>query len=201
MCKQTTLINKPSEFHQLDDKALVQYVKGGDDHAFEVLVKRYSSALYKFIFSYTRDHDTTDDILQNAFIKAYEKIDQFRGDASFKTWLYQIALNTYRNYFRGQERQRIDRSVDVYEQERNYESLEEGRLHQESLQILKSSIMALPLKQRNTLQLHVFSSRSFKEIANIMDCSLGTVKANNHLGIKALRKMLSQQDDFYPMAC
>ena len=172
-----------------DDAALVAAFIGGDAQAFKELVRRHQKPLYHFVWRQVRNHAETADLCQKVFLKVFLKIRGFRGESSFRTWLYQIALNQCKNHFRAKERERLDdveiESLPLQDcpADAHAESAQESRM-------LRAAVEALPAKQRHTLELRFYQGLTFAEIAAGMNCPVGTAKANYHHAITALRKRM-----------
>lgn len=169
------------------DLELIQDVKQGSKEAFEHLVRRHDRFLLKVVVRVTRDLLSAEDIVQDTFIKAYRRLHLFEGRASFRSWLYQIAINTTRNRFRKHARETIgteglDIAVDG-EVETHVMALDVKSL-------LQREIALLPERQRTALSLRVFEDLSFKEIADIMDCPYDTAKANYRHALLKLKTRL-----------
>lgn len=169
------------------DLELIQDVKSGNKKSFEELVRRHERFLLKVVIRMTRDLDAAEDVVQDSFIKAYRRLHLFEGRASFRSWLYQIALNTTRNRFRKSSRETIgtdhmEMSVDG-----------EVEQHMNALDIkglLQKEIARLPDRQRTALSLRVFEDLSFKEIAELMHCPYDTAKANYRHALLKLKERL-----------
>jgi RNA polymerase sigma-70 factor (ECF subfamily) len=169
------------------DLELIQDVKCGQKKSFEALVIRHEKFLMKSIVRMTRDLDAAEDIVQDTFIKAYKRLTLFEGRSSFRSWLYQIALNTARNRFRKHSRETVgtdnmDVAVDT--------QIENQVIALDVRSILQGEIAKLPDRQRTALSLRIFEDLSFKEIADIMDCPYDTAKANYRHALLKLKERL-----------
>lgn len=178
----------------LDDRELVDRLRHGDMTAFELLVRLHHRSVYSVVFQLMGDHAATDDVVQDAFMKALRAIQSFRGDSSFKSWLIRIALNTGKNALRSSGRfGNISDLDDSHHAEapkalRNLET-------QETSKMLKEAVQRLPKKQRMALELRIYESLSFKEIAEIMECPFDTAKANFRHAVLNLKKMFEESSD------
>ncbi len=181
------------KYKQLDDEALTHLAKQGKNPAFDVLLGRYRSQIKRYLLSLTADPDAADDILQDTFIKVYTSIHQYRGEASFKSWLFVIARNSWKNYLRSHQYQaRIDQYKDVYDLHiASEQSPENALIQQQRSRLLRVAIDALPAKQRTTLSLRIDRQLPFACIAAAMQCSLSTAKANHYCGIKTVERMIA----------
>ncbi len=173
------------------DLELVQDVKNGDRKAFSELVVRHQRSLLRLTLRFTREQALAEDIVQESFLKAYQKLELFEARASFKSWLYQIAMNTAKNKFR-------ERGLDLMNIEDTQLGVDPGAevgLVRENIQTaLRAEIDKLPEKQRMALTLRIFEDLSFKEIAEIMACPYDTAKANYRHALLKLRERLESQD-------
>jgi len=175
----------------LSDENLLECYCNGDKAALTELVTRYQIDLHRFIYRVIGNSDDSADIVQKVFINLFLKAEQFRGQSSFKTWLYQIAMNQCKNFFRGKERMRLDPNTPdwnkiVSEDADVYLDVEN---EQEKTQ-LNRALMRLPERQRATMQLRLQMDYTFKEIASLMNVSEGTVKAQYHQALLTLKRIL-----------
>ena len=150
-------------------------------------MQRHEKFLMKVIVRMTRDLDAAEDIVQDAFIKAYRRLHIFEGRSSFRSWLYQIAVNTARNRFRKHSRETLtaetqDVAVD--------ETAEKGMIALDVREILQREIERLPDRQKMALSLRIFDDLSFKEIADLMSCPYDTAKANYRHALLKLKERL-----------
>lgn len=165
---------------------LVSQVKLGNKTAFNMLVKLHQKGVYSIIFRMVKDHDLTDDIVQDSFVKAYKNILSFEGRSSFKSWLYRIAINTAKNALRTTI---LSNTVDfekvvIKVAPTMYTDIESTQIQN----LLCEEIEKLPSKQKMALTLRIFDELPFKEIAQIMECPYDTAKANFRHAINSLRK-------------
>jgi RNA polymerase sigma-70 factor (ECF subfamily) len=172
-----------------DDTELVRAAAGGSEQAFKELVCRYEQALYRFVWRQVRNHAETADVCQEIFVKVFLKLGSFRGESSFRTWLFQVAINQCRNHFRSRARERLG---DVEVESLPPAALPEGDAAEAAQEArrMRAAVEALPPRQRETLELRFYQDCTFAEIAEILTCPLGTVKANYHHAIMSLRKRM-----------
>lgn len=169
------------------DLELIQEVKAGIKIAFEELVRRHEKFLMKVVVRMTRDLDAAEDIVQESFIKAFRRLHLFEGRSSFRSWLYQIALNTTRNRFRKINRE----SVGTDHLDIAIEGESESRMIAVDVRsVIQKEVDKLPERQRTALSLRVFEDLSFKEIADIMQCPYDTAKANYRHALLKLKERL-----------
>lgn len=167
------------------DLELVRRVQGGDSRAFDLLVQKYQHRIGHLIARYVRDRAEVDDVAQEAFIKAYRGLANFRGDSAFYTWLYRIAINTAKNHLVSAGRRVPDHGVDATEAEQ-YESgtllqetatPERTLLTEEIRGTVNAAITALPPDLREALTLREMEGLTYEEIAQAMNCPVGTVRS------------------------
>jgi RNA polymerase sigma-70 factor (ECF subfamily) len=176
----------------LSDLELVEKVKSGDRRSFSELVKRHQRSVLRLSLRFMKDTDAAEDVTQEAFIKAYEKLNSFEARASFKSWLFQIAVNTARNKLREFKRDTVDfedanLAVDA--------EAENTLVHTAVADILQKEVEKLPMKQKTALVLRVYEDLSFNEIADIMECPYDTAKANYRHALLKLRQTFEEQGD------
>lgn len=170
---------------QDNDKLLVKRVQAGDTKAFDLLVIKYQHKLFAIISRYIKDSAEVQDVAQEAFIKAYRAIGNFRGESAFYTWIYRIAINTAKNYLvsRGRRPPSFDVEVEDAEFHSGGEALHDiatpeqelasGRLHEAVVE----AISALPEDLRRAVTLRELEGLSYEEIAVAMNCPVGTVRS------------------------
>lgn len=167
------------------DQLLVERVQAGDKQAFNVLVRKYQYRIIKLVSRLVRNADEVQDITQEAFIKAYRAIGGFRGDAAFYTWLYRIAINTAKNYLVSNDRKMLDQAVDADDAEqfesgdwlREFATPERELLASELKQVIFATISRLPAELKEAITLREMENLSYEEIAQVMDCPIGTVRS------------------------
>ncbi|MFZ9052463.1 MAG: RNA polymerase sigma factor RpoE [Woeseiaceae bacterium] len=167
------------------DKELVKRVQKGDKGAFDLLVLKYEHKIVNLVMRYVRDPEQALDIAQEAFIKAYRALPRFRGDSAFYTWLYRIAVNTAKNYLAAQRRRPTDIELDMQDPEqyglhaklKETDTPEAVALSQELQDTLEHAIEALPDDLRTAIILRELDGMSYEEIAQTMDCPVGTVRS------------------------
>ena len=169
---------------QLDEE-LVLRVQRGDKSAFDLLVIKYQHKIIQLVNRYVKDPSEAQDVAQEAFIKAYRALGNFRGDSAFYTWLYRIAINTAKNYLVSRSRRSSDYQVDIQDAEalenapqlQGMETPERLLLNQEIIDTIKTAIDKLPEEMRTAIMLREFEGMSYEEIAVAMDCPVGTVRS------------------------
>jgi RNA polymerase sigma-70 factor (ECF subfamily) len=175
-----------------EDLDLIKRVKNGEREAFDELVLKYQKPLYSLLYRMVSNREDAADILQKSFVKAFTGLDSFEQRSSFKTWLYQIAINLAKNVYRDRSRAEhvpID-DVIIRRDPRTLDAL----IAKEDRQLLRTALAKLPEKQRITLLLRIQGERKFEEIAGIMKCSIGTAKANYHHAVQKLKLMMGNPE-------
>jgi len=171
-----------------EDLDLIARTESGDRDAFNELVRKYQKPLYSLLYRMVSSHEDASDLLQKTFLKAFTGLGSFERRARFKTWLYQIAINLAKNIYR--DRSRFEQvSIDDVIISRNPKTLE-TLIRNETKLLLRKSFALLPEKQRLTLTFRVQEGKKFEEIAEIMNCSLGTAKANYHHAVQKLKTIM-----------
>jgi RNA polymerase sigma-70 factor, ECF subfamily len=167
------------------DLVLVKRVQAGDKTAFDLLVKKYQSKIAKLIARFIHDSAEVEDVTQEAFIKAYRGLANFRGESAFYTWMYRIAINTAKNHLVSMGRKTPDISIDAQEAEqyegvsylKEYATPESLTLADEVKQTVFESIEKLPMELKTAITLRELEGLSYEEIAQVMDCPIGTVRS------------------------
>jgi RNA polymerase sigma-70 factor (ECF subfamily) len=183
------------------DLSLVRRVQRGDKGAFDALVLKYQHKLVKLVMRYVRNPAEAEDIAQEAFIKAYRALPQFRGDSAFYTWLYRIAINTAKNAVVSRDRSPIEYDLDRNSSDESYDmqarmkdpDTPEGLvLTDEIRSTVNAAIDALPEDLRTAIVLRELEGLSYDEIATAMDCPVGTVRSRIFRAREAIDKRLRE---------
>ncbi len=180
------------------DTKLVKRVQKGDKGAFDVLVLKYQQKIVNLVMRYVRDPEQAMDITQEAFIKAYRALPRFRGDSAFYTWLYRIAVNTAKNYLAAQRRRPMDIELDLQDPEqydlharlKETDTPEGVTMGQELRTAVEKAIAALPEDLRTAIILRELDGMSYEEIAQTMECPVGTVRSRIFRARDAISKRL-----------
>jgi RNA polymerase sigma-70 factor (ECF subfamily) len=167
------------------DQALVERVQKGDSKAFDLLVQKYQSRILKLIARFVRNPADVQDVAQEAFIKAYRALPNFRGESAFYTWLYRIAINTAKNHLVAAGRKTPSYAVDVQEVEKydasewlkEYATPERELLADEIQVTVNNALEGLPPDLREAITLREIEGLSYEDIAQVMDCPIGTVRS------------------------
>ena len=185
----------------VSDLSLVRRVQRGDKGAFDALVLKYQHKLVKLVMRYVRNPAEAEDIAQEAFIKAYRALPQFRGDSAFYTWLYRIAINTAKNAVVSRDRSPVeydldrsntDESYDMQGRMKDSETPEGLVLTDEIRSTVNAAIDALPEDLRTAIVLRELEDLSYEEIAAAMACPVGTVRSRIFRAREAIDRRLRE---------
>jgi len=183
------------------DKQLVEQVQKGNKRAFDLLVIKYQHKVLSIVSRYVNDSAEAHDVAQEAFIKAYRAIANFRGDSAFYTWIYRIAINTAKNYLVSRGRRPPSSDVDVGDAE-NFGSADalrevstpENELARDQLEeVIYGAIRDLPDELRTAVTLRELDGLSYEEIAEVMECPVGTVRSRIFRARESIEKTLREK--------
>lgn len=184
------------------DLALVRRAKKGDYRAFDLLVLKYQSRIVSIAFKFVKEIQLAEDISQESFIKAYRSIDSFREESAFYTWLYRITANTAKNYLvsKGRRKESSISDFNISENEDFFElptsdSPEQILMAQSLKDTIYDALSGLPEDTRTALSLREFEGLNYEEIAEIMNCPVGTVRSRIFRGREALENLISPITD------
>ena len=175
-----------------EDQTTITAFLAGDEAAFTQLVLKYRKPVYAVAYRFTQNHAEADDLAQEAFLRAYQSLANFRGDSSFKTWILRIVSNLSLNHLKSG---RVTKDSGAEPEEHNLSAEATGLdqiLEDEERRALRHAIARLPPKQKETLMLKTFQDLTCEQVAEIMQCSVGTVKANLFNAVQKLKNMLSE---------
>jgi RNA polymerase sigma-70 factor (ECF subfamily) len=180
------------------DQQLVERVQAGEKAAFDVLVRKYQHRVLKLVSRFVNDASEAEDVAQEAFIKAYRALASFRGDSAFYTWLYRIAINTAKNALVSNRRRPVDFDLDLQDPEQydRHARLKEGDtpegvlLTEEIRTVVERAMEQLPEDLRTAIVLRELEGLSYEEIAEAMDCPVGTVRSRIFRAREAIDRKL-----------
>ncbi|MCX7107305.1 MAG: RNA polymerase sigma factor RpoE [Methylococcales bacterium] len=201
-------MTRDTKYSEQLDEELVLRVQRGDKSAYDFLVIKYQHRIIQLVNRYIKDPSEAQDVAQEAFIKAYRALADFRGEAAFFTWLYRIAINTAKNYLLSRSRRSANYQVDIQDAEalenapqlQGLETPERELLNQEIIDAINASIEELPEDMRTAIVLREFEGMSYEEIAEAMDCPVGTVRSRIFRAREAIDNKLNpllEHGDFY----
>ena len=180
------------------DLELVRRAQRGERGAFDLLVLRYQHKVVKLVARLLRDRTEAEDVAQEAFVKAYRALGSFRGDSAFYTWLYRIAVNTARNTLASRQRRPVEYEAGLSESEqsavearmRHHDTPEADALSDEIHRAVNKVIGELPEDLRTAIVLREIEGLSYEEIAEAMDCPVGTVRSRIFRAREAIDRVL-----------
>ena len=180
------------------DQQLVERVQQGDKRAFDLLVLKYQHKIIAVVHRYVRDSADVQDVAQEAFIKAYRALENFRGDSAFYTWMYRIAINTAKNYLIAKSRRPPATDIEIEDAEhysgndqlRDLDTPEDSLFCDQLQAAVKQAITQLPEDLRTAVSLREMEGLSYEEIAEIMDCPVGTVRSRIFRAREAIDKVI-----------
>ncbi len=180
------------------DQKLVERVQKGDKRAFDLLVLKYQHKIFAVISRFIRDHAEVQDVAQDAFIKAYRALPNFRGESAFYTWMYRIAINTAKNYLVARNRRPPASDLEVDDAEffagndamHEMNTPERNLLRDELQAVIDQAFRDLPDDLRMAVTLREIDGLSYEEIAEAMDCPIGTVRSRIFRAREAIDKKI-----------
>ncbi len=181
-----------------NDQEIVRRVQAGDQSAFNALVLKYQHRVLKLVGRFVNDATEAEDVAQEAFLKAYRALPSFRGDSAFYTWLYRIAINTAKNALVAHKRRPIDFDLDLQDPEqferqarlKEADTPEGVLLTDEIRNVVEKAMEQLPDDLRTAIVLRELEGLSYEEIAEAMDCPVGTVRSRIFRAREAIDKKL-----------
>lgn len=192
-----------------DETKLIAKSQNGDVEAFGELVAIYQKQVYTVAYRFMGNHEDACDLAQEAFVRAFKAIGRFRGEASFKTWIYHIVANVCRDELRKRKKQTVVSIDSPIVTEEGYinreqedwslapERIYESKELQETIQELLNQLIP---EYRQVLVLREIQGFTYEEIAGILECSLGTVKSRINRARKALRNLIAANKELFESA-
>lgn len=178
------------------DRLIVERVQGGDVGAYDILVHKYRERLYSVVYNLTSNREDALDLTQEAFIKAFQSINRFRGNSSFYTWIYRIAVNNTLSHLKKYKNRKFlsfDNIDNEASQSTTFEAIaaktktEKATLMKELHEKLNEALQKLSLKHRSVVVLFEIEGMSHEQIADILKCSVGTVRSRLHYAKQQLK--------------
>ena len=197
-----TPVSSQQIWAEYEDVDLVKASQDGTLAAFDELIQRYQQRVYATVYHMTSSHEDADDLTQESFIKAYKALKRFKGESSFYTWIYRIAVNRTINFLKQRKRKSYHMSLnDMDMQVENHADLlmfisdntprRDVRLN-ELQEKMNEAMQKLSETQRLTVTLHDVQGMSHEEIGKIMDCNTGTVRSRLFYARQQLQALLSE---------
>ena len=184
------VVSSSEEKPAIVDKDLLDKYKENPQVGFQMIVQKYQERIYWQIRRLTKNHQDTEDVMQNVFIKAWNGLEKFRADSNLYTWLYRIAFNETHTFLtKNNKRQTVDMDPPLFE---NKVITEGGKdLSGDEIEaILNKALAELPEKQRQVFELKYFDELKFKEISEMLGTSVGGLKASYHLAVKKIEEYI-----------
>ena len=175
-----------------EDVDLLTRARNGDSGALEILVTRHQGVVYRYLLGFLKDEDQAADAAQETFLKALSRLDGFRGESSFRTWLLAIARNEALGLIRTRGRRREEPLEKTEFLAVETEALDEVAVRMQEVQQVREALERLPQKQRLSVSLRLFDELSFREIGEVIDSTGGAARVNYHYGIARLREWLDE---------
>lgn len=184
---------------QLTDQQIVEKVQRGDKNAFSLLVNKYQHKVAHLVARYVKNQGDIADVTQEAFIKAYRALPNFRGDSAFYTWLYRIAVNSAKNYLVSQGRKPPASDIDADDADylegadalREIDTPERSLMSSQLEKVLFDAVERLPDDLRMAITLRELEGLSYEDIANVMDCPVGTVRSRIFRAREAIEQAIN----------
>lgn len=172
------------------DRELAERFQQGERGAFDLIVKRHQKGVYRIIRRYVRSDADAADVSQQVFVRAFKGLATFRGAASVRSWLYRIGINCALSWLRDHRR---EQPTEIAEDALSEPHASPGRIADgEQNARLREAVAKLPPKQKLVLELRVFDDLSFREVAELAECTENTAKVNFHYAVKKLRELLGE---------
>jgi len=192
---------------EYNEKDIIKKCKSGDHTAFEALINNYDKKVFNTVYRLVGNKEDALDLTQEVFIKVYRNINSFRGDSSFSTWLYRLVTNTCFDAGRKKKNEitySLDKPIETEHGEMERELRDEGRtpdeviIEKETQNLVHHAISLLPEEQRTMIVLRDIRGFTYKEISEILECPMGTVKSRINRGRLALKDILeSSKEPFF----
>ncbi len=192
--------------YELSDELLIERFKEGDENAFDMLVRRYEQKVYQYAYRLTLNPDDAADVAAETFLRMYNSLKRFRGEAQLSTWLYRVVSNVFYDFRKREQRhQHLTLDIESEEDEEAMErpipderiDLEAHVLEQERQRVLREAIEKLPDYQRMVVVLFHIEERPYEEIAQMTGLPLGTVKSRLNRARNALRELLEPYRELF----
>ncbi len=178
---------------EYSDIELLQQFRNTDSrhYAFNLIVKKYQRRLYSHVRKMVIDHDDTNDLLQNTFIKVWNNLDGFREDSQLFTWMYRIATNETLTFLKNKKK-RFFLPVNDVEGELSSKLDNSAPINANALELkLQHAILSLPDKQRIVFNLRYYEQMKYEEMSQVLGTSVGALKASYHHAVAKVEKYIT----------
>lgn len=184
------LAEKLSKYRELSDEELVKLVKAGDVEPYDELVRRHQVKIHDLCYKMIRNYDDARDLAQETFIKGFRKINTFRGQSKFSTWLYRIAMNNCLNFLKKQRpTEQLYEEIRVGKSDDPVQIFKNKRFREQ----LREAVATLPEVQRAVFTLRTLEDLTYEEVSEILKKPISTIKVNHHLAVKNLRNRMKAE--------
>ncbi|MFO7975906.1 MAG: RNA polymerase sigma factor [Candidatus Hydrogenedentota bacterium] len=181
---------KSSPAKEQSDNALIERTKAGDIEAFSELARRHEQTVYNLALRFMRNPSLAEDMAQEAFLKAYQKLRKFRGDARFSTWLYRIVCNVCLSELQKRKRRRALSAGTEAEPSRTPDTT---AAQADEAELIRRCVAQLPKRYAEAITLYYLQGCSYDEVAEIMEVPQGTIKTWMHRARKRLRDIVQHE--------
>ena len=192
-----SILTTHTELSILDEKELIILTQKGNKDAFNPIVNKYQQKIYNLIYQRVRDHETTEDICQEVFLKAWKALPNFKGQSAFYSWLYKIAINCCIDFLRKKNKRPIlsweqlpTSSDEILQASQKQPSINQILEKKEFKNVISEAVSKLPTCQRRVFHLRYGEELRIKDIASLLNKSEGTIKTHLHHAHRKLRDML-----------
>ncbi len=177
----------------LEDSELIEKLRNEDtrNYAFNLLVRKYQERIYWHIRKMVIDHDDSDDLVQEVFVKIWKHLDKFRGDSQLYTWIYRIATNECLSFLAKKKKRFFLPIVDVEKELANHIDNGHNISGDEVEMKLQKALLKLPAKQRLVFNMKYYDDMKYEQIAEITETSVGALKASYHHAVKKIEHILT----------
>lgn len=187
------------------DFELIQRVNNGEEHLYDELVIKYSAKLFQVSYGLLSNRQDAEEVVQDAFVRAFKALKTFRGDASFETWIHRIVVNLSRNKYQWNKRRGSDVNISMTMEDRSLTDDREGeemaipdsRMEPDKVMQevefenrVMTGIKNMPDKLKETMILRHVDDLPYEKIAEVLDCKVGTVKSRLARGREMLKNFL-----------
>ncbi|MCK4639043.1 MAG: sigma-70 family RNA polymerase sigma factor [Bacteroidales bacterium] len=167
-------------------------VKESCNYGFNLLVRKYQKQIYWHVRRIVIDHDDSDDVVQNTFIKIWKNINKFRDESKLFTWIYRIATNEALNFLK-RKRQKLFIPLVNVEQRLSNSLSDDIYFNGDEIQLkLQKAILQLPEKQRLVFNMKYYNEIKYEDMSEILNTSVGALKASYHIAVKKIEKIITE---------